>query len=195
MDETMKAKKINAALGLLSAVALLLHVGYTDYAYLMFFYGPALKLLTAAPFMVLTCLHAVFGMSVMFLQSDGTRLSEYPRQNRATVLQRISAALIFPLLILHLNTYTLLRASAEGGQWLLFALLMLSQPLFYGVALAHVAVSATRAMVTLGWLGDRERQKRIDRIVCVLLAAVFAVSVYAVVKGELGMFAHAGGAS
>ena len=195
MNEAMKLKKINAAAGLLSAIALLVHVGYTVYAYLAFYYNPALKLLTAVPFMVLTCLHAACGMSVVFLQADGTRLDLYPRQNLRTLLQRLSAALILPLLFLHLNTYDLLRASAEGGRWLLFALLMLSQPLFYAAALAHVAVSVTRATITLGWLTDRERQKRVDRIVYILLSVVFAVSVYAVVRGQIAMFVHTGGAS
>ena len=43
----MKLKKINAALGLLSIVALLLHLGYTVFAYITFYYNPTLKLLTA----------------------------------------------------------------------------------------------------------------------------------------------------
>ena len=77
----MKLKKINAALGLLSIVAMLLHIGYTVFAYLAFYYNPTLKLLMAVPFMVLACLHAVCGMLVVFLQSDGTRLDLYPRQN------------------------------------------------------------------------------------------------------------------
>ena len=33
----MKLKKINAALGLLSIVAMLLHIGYTVFAYLAFY--------------------------------------------------------------------------------------------------------------------------------------------------------------
>ena len=36
----MKLKKINAALGLLSIVFMLLHMGYTVYAYLAFYYNP-----------------------------------------------------------------------------------------------------------------------------------------------------------
>ena len=141
----MPLKKINAALGLLSIAAMLVHIGYTVFAYLAFYYNPTLKLLTAVPFMVLACLHAICGMLTVFLQSDGTRLDMYPRQNARTVLQRVSAALILPLLILHINTFGLLQSSAEAGQWLWFALLMLSQPLFYGVVLAHIAVSVSRA--------------------------------------------------
>lgn len=191
----MKLKKINAALSLATALAMLVHIGYTVYAYLAFYYNPGLKLLTAIPFMVLTCLHAVCGMAAVFLQADGTRLDLYPRQNRRTIVQRLSAALIFPLLILHLKTYDLLRASAEGGQWFCFALLLLSQPLFYGTTLAHVAVSLTRAMITLGWLESRERQRAIDRVVYVICAIIFAVAVFAVVKGQLAMFLQTGGAA
>ena len=191
----MKLKKINAVLGLLSAAALLIHIGYTIYAYLTLYYNPVLKLLTAIPQMVLICLHAVCGMAAVFLQADGTRMDLYPKQNRRTILQRMTAALILPLLILHLNTYSLLKSTAEGGQWVWFALLILAQPLFYATALIHTATSLTRSLITLGWLGSRERQKKIDRVVYVLCAAIFAAAVFAVMKGELAMFLPAGGAA
>ena len=183
-----KLRKLNAALGLLSAAALLAHVGYTVYAYLAFYYNPALKLWTAIPFMVLTCLHAVCGMSALFLQADGTSLPLYPRQNLGTVLQRLSAALILPLLILHLNTFDLLRAGAAAGKWLCFALLMLSQPLFYADVLAHASLSLSRSLISLGWLSSREGQVRLDRIAVAVGAALFAITVFAVVKGQLAMF-------
>lgn len=191
----MKLKKINAALGLLSIAAMLLHIGYTVFAYLAFYYNPTLKLLTAIPFMALACLHAVCGMLTVFLQADGTRLDLYPKQNLRTILQRVSAALILPLLILHINTYGLLASTAEAGRWLWFALLMLSQPLFYGVALIHVAVSVTRGLITLGLLTSSDRQKRIDRVVYILCGLAFAVSIFVVVRTELAMFLSGGGAA
>ena len=58
----MRLKKINASLGLLAIAAMLLHIGYTVFAYLTFYYNPVLKMWTAVPFMVLTCLHAVCGL-------------------------------------------------------------------------------------------------------------------------------------
>jgi succinate dehydrogenase hydrophobic anchor subunit len=191
----MKLKKINAALGLLSIAAMLLHIGYTVFAYLAFYYNPTLKLLTAIPFMVLACLHAVCGMLTLFLQSDGTRLELYPKQNARTILQRVSAALMLPLLILHINTFGLLQSSAEAGQWIWFALLMLSQPLFYGVVQTHIAVSVTRGLITLGWLSSTEKQKVIDRVVYILCALAFVVSTFVVVRTELAMFLYGGGAT
>ena len=161
---------------------MLVHIGYTVFAYLAFYYNPTLKLLTAIPFMVLVCLHAVCGMLTVFRQADGTRLDLYPKQNLRTILQRASAALILPLLILHINTYGLLASTAEAEQWLWFALLMLSQPLFYGVALTHVAVSVTRGLITLGLLSSSDRQKRIDRVIYVLGALAFAVATFVVLQ-------------
>lgn len=191
----MKLKKLNAALGLLSIVAMLLHIGYTVFAYLAFYYNPTLKALTAVPFMVLVCLHAVCGMLTVFLQADGTCLDLYPKQNLRTILQRASAALMLPLLILHINTYGMLRSSAEAGQWLWFALLMLSQPLFYGTVLTHVAVSVTSGLITLGLLTSRDRQKRIDTVIYVLCALAFAFTTFVVLRTELAMFLTGGGSA
>ena len=191
----MKLKKLNAALGLLSIAAMLVHIGYTVFAYLTFYYNESLKILTAIPFMVLACLHAVCGMLTVFLQADGTRLDLYPKQNLRTILQRVSAALMLPLLILHIKTFALLESTAQAGQWVWFTLLMISQPLFYGVALTHIAVSVTRGLITLGLLSSREKQKRIDIVVYILCAAAFVIATYVVLHTELAMFLSGGGAA
>lgn len=184
----MKLKKVNAVLAILSVFALIVHVGYTDFAYLTMYYNPQLKLLTSLPFMIVTCLHAVCGMTSVFLQSDGSRLDLYPKQNIKTIIQRVSAALIFPLLILHINTFDLLRSCAESGNMFGFVLLIISQPVFYAVIFAHTAVSFSRSLITLGLLASRERQKTLDRIAVTVSAVLFAVTAFAVIKGQLAMF-------
>ncbi len=184
----MKLKKINAILAILSIFTLIVHIGYTDFAYLTMFYDPLLKLLTSLPFMIVTCLHAVCGMTAVFLQADGTRLDLYPKQNKKTIIQRLSAALIFPLLLLHLNTFELLRSCTESGNMLCFVLLIISQPVFYGVIFAHTSVSFSRSLITLGALASKERQKMLDRIAVIASAVLFAVTVFAVIKGQLAMF-------
>ncbi len=103
MEIVVKLKKLSAALALLSIFAMLLHIGYTVFAYLAFYYNPVLKLMTAVPFMVLACLHVICGMLTVFLQADGTRLDLYPKQNVLTILQWVSAALMLPLLTLHIK--------------------------------------------------------------------------------------------
>lgn len=184
----MKLKKINAALGLLSIVFMLLHMGYTVFSYLAFYYNPFLKNLFAVPFMVLVCLHAVLGMMTVFTQADGTRMDLYPKKNMGTILQRLSAALIFPLLILHINTFSMMKGAAEKGQVPVILLLILVELLFFAVVVAHVAVSFTKGLVTLGLLSSRETQKKLDKIVYVLGAVFYVIAVFAVVKVQIAMF-------
>ena len=191
----MKLKKLNAALGLLTIAAILLHIGYNVFAYLTFYYNPQIKLLMTIPILVLVCLHAVCGMLTVFLQADGTRLDLYPKQNLRTILQRVCAALMLPLLILHINTYRLLQSTAGAGQWFWFTLLRIIQPVFYGAVLTHVAVSVTNGLITLGLLSSRETQKRIDRVIYILCAAAFVVSTCVILKAEFAMFLTGGGAA
>ena len=77
----MKLKETNAVLAILSEFALLIHIGYTVFAYLTFYYNPMLKTITALPFIVLACIHAVCGMCAVFIMVDGTRMNEYPKLN------------------------------------------------------------------------------------------------------------------
>lgn len=191
----MKLKKMTASLGLLSIACMLIHIGYTVITYLTFYYNPMLTKLTAVPFMVLVCLHAICGMLTVFLRADGTRLDLYPRQNLETILQRVTAALMLPLLILHINTLSLLGSAAGKEQWIWFGLLLISQPLFYAAVLTHIAVSVTRAFITLGWLTSREKQKKIDRVIYILCAVAFVIATFVVLRTELFMFLPQGGMS
>ena len=111
----MTIKKINAFIALITSLALFVHIGYSAFAYLTFYYNTTLKVVTAIPFMVCTCIHAILGMCAVFLTGDGTRLDAYPKLNARTLIQRITAALIFPMLILHLNTFRLLKNTATNG--------------------------------------------------------------------------------
>lgn len=187
----MWLKKCNAVLALLTILALLVHVGYNVFCYLTLYYNPTLKTLTAAPIVVFVCLHAIAGMCSVFLLGDGTRVAPYQRQNRRTVIQRVSAALIFPLLIVHLNTFGVLQESSKNGAWLKFGLVMLAQVAFYAMVAAHVATSFSRAFITLGLLSSKTAQARIDRIAYVVCACLFLVAAFVVVRGQLGMFVFA----
>ena len=82
----MKLKKFNALIALLSSIALLIHIGYSSFAYLTMYYNPDMKNLTATPFIICTMIHAVCGMCIVFLQNDGTDLSVYKdKKGKGTV--------------------------------------------------------------------------------------------------------------
>ena len=186
----MKLKKLNAALSLLTVLLLLAHLGYSVYAYLTFYYNPGLTKVLASAAGIAVCLHAVLGMCLVFLMGDGTRLAGYTRQNLSTVLQRISAALMFPLLLPHVQNFALLQSAAEGGQMFKFTALIVLEILFFADVCLHIAVSFSRALITLGWLQKPRTQKVLDRVAWVLCAAVFGIAAVAVVRTQLAMFLH-----
>lgn len=184
----MVLKKLNAILGLLSAVAVLFHMGYNSFAYLAFYYNPVLKQWASIPLMVLVCAHAVLGMCSVFLLGDGTSLSTYPAKNRKTLIQRISAALIFPLLILHINTFELLKNSSSERNWALFVLLLIVQIIFYAVITVHTSISISKAFISLGMIENEKNLKLLDRIAWCIFGLAFIITSIAVTKGELLMF-------
>lgn len=184
----MRLKTCNAVLALLTIIALFVHIGYNAFAYLTFYYNPLLKTLTSVPILVFVCLHAITGMCSVFLLGDGTRVDPYQKQNRRTVAQRVSAALIFPLLIVHLKTFDLLKNAAEGGTWLAFGLVLCAQLAFYAIIATHVVTSFSRALITLGLISSRETQARIDRIVATICIGLVLFAALVVVKGQLSMF-------
>ena len=181
----MKLKKVNAVLGLLSAPLLLGHVGCTVYEYLTLNHNPVLMRATAMPFAMTVMLHAICGMLSVFLLADGTRLDLYPKQNAKTVFQRVTAALIFPLLILHLRAFDALKNIAAKGLRVPFGLILLLQVAFFFVVLGHTAVSLSRGLITLGWLSSREKQNKIDSVARVVFALVFLIAAFAVVYGTI----------
>ena len=185
----MKLKKCSAILSLMSFIAMLLHIGYTTFAYLAFYNNPDLTKIFAIPFITLTCFHAVTGMCSVFLLTDGTALL-YPKKNISTIIQRITAALIFPLLILHLNTFALLQSTSSDGQYVCFTLLLLSETLFYAVILSHSAVSFSKALITLGILCSDKTRKKTDISVYLLCAVIFAAASFSIIKGQITMFWH-----
>ena len=184
----MKLKKLNAITALLSTAALILHMIYITITYLAKTYDPVMMKWMGIPFLVLTCVHAVCGMCTVFLKNDGTRLDLYGKKNGRTRLQRITAALIFPLLILHLNLMGLLEKTAESGLWIFFYPLLVAQLIFYVVVVIHAAVSFSNAWVTLGILGDMDKKKLMDKVVYIFFTLLLLVTAISSITGAVNLF-------
>ena len=185
----MLLKKTNAVLSLITILLLFIHTGYTAYCYLTFYYNPVLKIVFSLPLIVCTCLHAVLGMSAVFMNIEGTSGNFYPQFNRETLVQRISAALILPLLILHIKTFGFLSAAAEGSHTVLMFLIFVSEALFYFIVFTHIAVSTSRALITMGWLSSAETKKRIYKTMYIICTLFWIFASAAVIHGQIAMFA------
>ena len=100
----------------------------------------------------------------------------------------MSAALIFPLLILHVYTYGLMQGFAQQGQKGLVILVMLGEILFFAVIITHVVTSTTKAFITLGWMTSQKTQSRVDKVLYVIGAIVFVMTVFVIVRAQAFMF-------
>ena len=101
-----------------------------------------------------------------------------------------SAALFFPLLLPHVKIFSLLQNAAASGKLFGFAMLLVLEILFFADGILHIAVSFSRALITLGWLKKPQTQKILDRVVWVICAVAFLAAAVAVVRGQLVMFLH-----
>lgn len=188
----MTFKKINAGLALITAFLGLFHIVYVVITYLLMWYNPTIIGVTAGIFMTLTLIHAVLGMISITVLVDGTDLKSYPKQNITTIVQRVSGILIFPLVFLHVNTFDLLTDNAASGNMIMFWLLIVIQVFFFGDVLTHIALSVTRALITLGLLTSSSKRERIDRLVYVGCGCLFVAAVFAVTKFDLMLIGMAG---
>ena len=185
------AKKINAVLGLAIIVFLLVHISYEIYAYLTFYYNPVLTKIIAYAVLVTGCLHILLSCINVFVLHDKGNGLKYPALNVRTIIQRVSAVAVAVLLILHMNTFALLKNTSQTNRVLFFAVLAL-QLLFYAVSLLHTGVSVSNAFITLGLIGSSKGRKRLDVFIWILCVILFAAAAYVVTNTQISMFLKAG---
>ena len=184
-------KKINAILSLAIIALLIVHISYEIYAYLTYYYNPVLTKVIAYAVLVSGCLHILLSCYGVFVLHDKGNGLKYPALNVRTVIQRISAAVMAVLLVLHLNTFTALKNTSQTNRVLFFAVLGL-QLLFYAAALLHTGVSVSNAFITLGLIGSSKGRKKLDVAVWILCVILFAAAAFVVTNTQIAMFLKAG---
>ncbi len=170
----MTLKKANAALGLLTIVLLLTHVTYSIISFILLIYNPKVTGMLAHLCGGATAMHAVLGICIVVFAHDSRTLSKYPKENRRTILQRVSALGILVMLGLHARAAGIV---AGGGNSLP---VIIMQTLFFTFVFTHIATSFSNAFVTLGWLDDMDRKRKTDRVVWVLCALMWLTAVIVV---------------
>ncbi len=181
----MKLKKLNALTALLAIAFMLAHIIYNIFCYLALYYNPVLKMVFSIPILVLVCVHAVLGMLCVFLLPDGTSAASYPKKNWKTIVQRVCAALIFPLLIFHLDAFTLFTGAMDEKKYFLVVLIAAGEVLFFTVVVLHIAVSFSRALITLGLLSSAKKQMIIDRVLLIAGVIFVVIASIIVIRGQI----------
>lgn len=181
------SKKINAVLGLILVTAFLIHIIYEIFAYLTFYYNPVFTRAIADSAMSIAVLHILFSAFIVFISHDKGMGMRYFKLNIRTLLQRISAIAIAVIIVLHVNTFSILKESSAKNMFL-FAAVIILQVLFYAVVLFHISVSLSNALITLGILSSDRSRKRLDVIVSAVCILLFIAASVIVVRTQLIMF-------
>jgi hypothetical protein len=171
----MFLRKLNAVFSLICTILILDHSIFLSIW--MVTRGGIEKTENPLPRILVICmiLHAVISITLGILghkNAEKRKCNTYAKENRQTIIQRISGILIIILIVFHIA-----GAINHFQPKILHAII---HPVFFIVVLAHVAVSTSKAFITLG-IGNARAIKIIDiviKVVCALTIIACIVGFY-----------------
>ena len=172
----MRLRKINGVLSLIITALLLDHAIFQ--AVRMLAAGQIVTGRSPMPFalLILMLVHGVICILFGILGHKGAekrKVNSYGKLNRGALAQRVTGMLLIPLAVLH-------AAGAAGLTHPPKAVHILLPPVFFTVALAHAAISANKALITLG-IGSAKVIKAVGiaiKVLCILTLAADLVGFY-----------------
>lgn len=168
----MKLRKANAVFSLISTILLLSHA--ISLGAWMLSKGSFPWPTNAIPWAltVFFVIHAIISIILMATSHKGNKGNKgknYPKLNKATIVQRISGALLIVFTALHI----LGAAGITHTPQVVHAIV---PPLFFLLVMVHVAVSTSKAFITLG-IGSARFVKRADIVIKVICAATLMADI------------------
>ncbi len=177
-------KRVNAYFSLASLALIAVHVIYEIFAYITMYYNPVLSALVSYIPATIIVTHAIISIICVIFLNDSIKIL-YKSMNRETVLQRVSAFLMVILLPVHIVSYNLLESSAGSAGYIVTEI---AQVIFYMSLYTHIAVSVSKAFVTLGFLDDDRRRKRIDVFAMIICGIMFFITTVIILTSHGKMF-------
>lgn len=167
----MILRKINASLSLVTTVLFLNHA--ISLSIWMLYRCGIQKSVINMPkaLMVVTALHAVLSILLAILGHKGAekrKCNSYPKMNASTIVQRATGIGMLLLLGLHIA-----GAATHFQPKILHSIM---HPVFFAVSFLHIAVSVSKAMITLG-IGNAKAVKIVDITIKILCAVTWILSV------------------
>lgn len=168
----MKLRKINAVFSLISTALLMSHA--ISLAAWMLSRGSIPKAASAIPrgLTLFFAVHAIISIILMITaHKDGhkTEGKPFPRLNAATIAQRVSGVLMLVFTVLHI-------LGATGVTQTPPVVHAIVPPLFFLLVLVHVAISTSKAFITLG-IGNARFVKWADVVIKGICAATLIADV------------------
>ena len=168
----MLKRKINAVVSLLTTVLLLTHA-----IFLSIYMLSGGRSIRPAGFigwvlMGLMIAHALISIDLAIsahAETGKRKGKNYPKMNVPTIVQRVSGILMVPAAGLHI-------AGAVGAMVQPKMVHAIVPPLFFAIVLAHVALSTSKALITLG-IGNAKLIKTVDIVMKVICGATLIAGV------------------
>ena len=170
----MTLRKVNAGMGLLATFMLLMHAIFL--AVWMLSKGSVSIGSDVLSWIMtgVTGLHALVSIFIMASSHDGTEShkgKQYPKLNVPTIVQRISGVLLVLFTALHITG----AAGITDTPPLVHAIV---PPIFFTLVMAHIAVSVSKAFITLG-IGNA----RFIRTADIVVKAICGITLIADITG------------
>ena len=172
-------KKINAWLGLGSAVVLAAHVCYQIVAYLTFYYNEFVTAMLGHILSVLAILHVLCSISLLIFSHDKGMGIKYGALNIRIILQRVTALLMLVLIGIHVNTFHHLADALIP--------LLIVQILFFACVFIHIGASVTNALITRGVIDSMEARKKIDIVVFIICTVLFIAASIVITNTDIAL--------
>lgn len=168
----MLLRKINAIISLLATLFLLDHAIFISVW--MLSRGSIENHASFVPWILagLMAIHAFISIYLVvsiYMEGEEGKYKSYPKINRAALFQRISGVLLILFTALHI-------AGTIGAIQPPHIVHTILPPLFFALSLAHAAVSADKAFITLG-IGDAKSIKVVSIIIKLICGATFIAAV------------------
>ena len=168
----MKLRKINAVCSLISTILLLIHA--ISIAAWMLSQGRIPEVASAIPrtLTMIFIVHVIISIILMITSrkgSKGRKSKEYAKLNAATVVQRISGVLMIFFTAWHI----LWAARIIHTPRVIHAI---HPPLFFILVLIHIAVSTSKAFITLG-IGNAKFIKYSDIVIKIICAVTLMADI------------------
>jgi hypothetical protein len=167
----MLLRKVNAVLSIICTVLILDHAIFLSVWMLSRCSIAKSENFIPIILMILVVAHAIISIVLGVIghkNAEKRKCKEYPKLNVSTIIQRASGILMILLLVLHI-----VGATNYYQPKILHAVL---HPLFFAIVLSHVAVSGSKAIITLG-IGSAKVVKVVDVVIKVICIATFIASV------------------
>lgn len=164
-------KKINSVLTIITTLILIDHLGAMSMFLLTGSMNPMVTKIVAHALCGVVTLHAILSIISVFFMNSGTGIGKYKSQNKNTIIQRATSIVIAIMVHPHLKAFGFIIAKqplpvpAKVG-------LIVTQIIFFGAILLHLAVSFSKALITLGLIRNEKAEKRVNLIMNIICAAL-----------------------